>query len=215
MKARPLSAFYLASHNEQPRNTCKDCMRSQDRARYRELHPVDPLMPIEYPEIDPAFGHWLAGFVDGEGSFCISAPRNAFICKFSLSLRKDDEAVLLECMSQAGVGYVADNKRKQRHTNERPTCRWDVGGKQQCLRLVWIFDRHPLRAKKARDFAIWRKAVIEWNFIDGRRERVDWSCMADLRDQLNEGRRYVCHPTEADHGTRSRAIQAGPPMQAV
>lgn len=37
-----------------------------------------------------------------------------------------------------------------------------MDSKPWCRQLVSIFDAHPLRAKKARDYSVWREAVKVW-----------------------------------------------------
>ena len=44
--------------------------------------------------LDPRFGDWLAGFVDGEGCFRLHVERNGnyYACHFQIKLRRDDRA---------------------------------------------------------------------------------------------------------------------------
>lgn len=44
--------------------------------------------------------------------------------------------------------------------DQNPQYHWTVDKKQDLLRLVAYFDRFQLRAKKARDYVIWRRAVM-------------------------------------------------------
>jgi hypothetical protein len=143
--------------------------------------------------VDDAFGHWFAGFTDGEGSFIIMRQRTAagaekFNCFFALALRCDDGAVLQEIRDELGFGRI--NRFNKPGAQQQDVLR--VAAKADCLRLVGVFDRYPLRAKKARDYAIWREAVVEWQRI----RRVasghvaDWSRMATLKARLEAGRRF-------------------------
>lgn len=144
--------------------------------------------------IDDAFGHWLAGFVDGEGCFSMLAHnvREAYSCQFLLTLRDDDEPILREIQARAGFGSVARRTPK----NGNSQAYWTVHRKEDCIALVALFDRYPLRAKKARDYAIWRTAVIEWSRWTApagqRRSKpyIDWRRMASLKCQLHAVRRY-------------------------
>jgi hypothetical protein len=62
---------------------------------------------------------------------------------------------------------------------------------------VHILDAHPLHSKKARDFAVWREAVLLWTAMTPRHVKgqqgpvlYDWAPILALRDQLIAGRRY-------------------------
>jgi len=127
------------------------------------------------------FGHWLSGFTDGEGCFSLywrqtrtQLPRAAFV----LELRSDDTPILQSIRDYLGAGQIYTRQRKAAAmailiTNKIPI-----------LQNVIIphFDRYPLRAKKSRDFLIWREAVL---------------LLADVK------RRPIVHYTFG-HGTKPR-----------
>jgi hypothetical protein len=143
--------------------------------------------------MDDAFGHWLAGFIDGEGSFNIDRNGPRFCCMFRLVVRADDEAVIREIADRAGFGQVYYRRRqKAASENEHGAIGWQVRTKADCHALVELLDRFPLRAKKARDYDVWRAAVAEWATIRYPRARMaqDWSRMAALKAALEGGRRY-------------------------
>jgi hypothetical protein len=77
-----------------------------------------------------------------------------------------------------------------------PSATLVVVRKQETRRLVDIFDAYPLRAKKARDYAIWREAVLHWaatpRRYEGRRGGpvYDWGPIPELREALIAGRAY-------------------------
>jgi hypothetical protein len=142
---------------------------------------------VTYPRLEESFGHWFAGFVDGEGCFRIK-PTNmgTFQCRFSIGLRADDAPILHEIRARTGVGILVHSGR---NSIQQEQWRLEVNRKADGVRLVEIFDDFPLRAKKARDFAIWREAVSVWSsVVNGR--RADWSAMAALADALREERRF-------------------------
>lgn len=207
--------YRVVGYPDTCRTRCKECYKSRGREAWKIKYPPRHERPLEdYPQVDTDFGHWLAGFIDGEGSFAISRPRNSFVCNFHLALRRDDVAILNECCTRTELGYVIpDVKRVKRSPNENPQSRWEVGGKRQCMRFVQIVEAFPLRAKKANDFVVWRKAVIEWNNIGTGKggSPVDWSRMEKLYHQIKDVRKYVepdDYPTP-NFTTRSRSIPEG------
>ncbi len=119
--------------------------------------------------IEAEFGHWLAGFVDGEGCFALVANgRGGVRCLFKISLRNDDGDILAEIHERLGIGSIVRNKVI---VDGNPQAEWVVSAKAHCLQLIGLFRRYPLRAKKARDFEIWARAVELWaaSFYQGKR----------------------------------------------
>lgn len=154
-------------------------------------------------DIDHNFGHWLAGFIDGEGHFAIGryddrrCGSTGYNCRFVLAVRDDDRAVLEDIQHRVGTGCLRPHSAPRKVPNAKPTVVWGVETKGGCLELVELLDLYPLRSKKARDYAIWREAVLVWHamprhgFGPGRVAiRFDWTRMAELHDQIREGRRY-------------------------
>lgn len=151
--------------------------------------------------LDSGFGHWLAGFMDGEGCFSIQEQRNRgygqtlhYVCKARVTLRGDDAAILYEISERTGIGTVLS----QHCSNVNPKATWEVSRKAECVALIAILDRYPLRAKKAADYELWRQAVFAWMEIrrggaPGTRGQVqhDWSEIRDLRARLMASREYV------------------------
>lgn len=147
--------------------------------------------------IDPSFGNWLAGFADGEGCFIIQrvgSTTKTYICNFVIAVRLDDREILDEVQRRLGLGKVT--VRQQKGGMAAPQAWWGVIRKAECAQLVELFDAFPLRAKKARDFAIWREAVAEWHRFNNRgplkgRAARDWSPMERLQQELRDGRKYA------------------------
>lgn len=149
----------------------------------------------DHPDVDPEFGHWLAGFVDGEGCFQIlkrtGGAHRGYRCRFVMALRADDGAILEEIRARTGLGTIYRRVAKARPA-DAPQWRFEVNTKESCLALVRLLDRHPLRAKKARDYALWREAVLEWQMVAprGPGRRGDWSRFRDLKEMLNEDKKF-------------------------
>lgn len=163
----------------------------------------------EFPTVDDAFGHWLAGFIDGEGTFLIGQHTQALrrprrdgghYCMFAIVLRRDDAALIEECRRRTGLGVVVYPKAKYDYQN--PTVRWAVKRKRDVVRLCEVLDACPLRSKRARDFAIWRQGVSLWLSVrPGRgtsRSQEAQSQMKQLKRQLEEGRQYRDGPEMAE-----------------
>lgn len=141
---------------------------------------------------DEQFENWLAGFIDGEGCFKLNQSstrpgRTNWACTFELSLRADDSDILYVIAERTGLGQVGKLEGVKRGNPKRS---WRVTSKAGCLGLVEILDRAPLRAKKRRDYEIWREAVLLWQGMVYGRGNNDWSRFFELREQLTETRRY-------------------------
>jgi hypothetical protein len=134
------------------------------------------------------FGYYLAGLIDGEGSFAIGHTANCQ-CLLTINLRDDDADILYEIQRRTGIGRVRITKSYENSTRQRtPLARWAVGNHSECALLVRLLERYPLRAKKRRDFEIWRRAVQEWIT---RTRSSGWEPMLALRAELMAVRQYA------------------------
>jgi hypothetical protein len=142
--------------------------------------------------IDREFGHWLAGFIDGEGCFRVHKEKRGayYACHFTLKVRDDDTPILEEVVLRTGIGHLkADIVRG----TSKPAMVWVVQSKAETLKLVAFLDQFPLRAKKSRDYAIWREAVAFWNVQEkGNRWHGprDWSQMIAYKEAIENARAY-------------------------
>lgn len=133
-------------------------------------------------DLDPGFGHWLAGFIDGEGCFTIKRNgQNASYCSFSIHLHSDDKEILSEIARRTGIGQVRDYSYREASV-------WVVCAKAECALLVDLLSRFPMRAKKRRDYEIWAKAVAIWQ---NREWGSDSSEIYALRDELVADRKGI------------------------
>lgn len=107
---------------------------------------------------DPNFGWWLAGLVDGEGCFYISPTAG---CRFIVLMRADD-AELLEHIQRelGGMGRIGYQFKNAVAGGRNPTAHLTVAKKRDLAYLVRVFDRYTPMSKKARDYTIWREAVL-------------------------------------------------------
>jgi len=117
-------------------------------------------------DMDVNFGHWLAGFTAGEGCFQSQIRtvnkvgtgwhgRRFLSLWFTISLRSDDEYILLEIQRKLGVGKVARfyNKGKR-----NPQSRYSITHtKSMCEVLIPLFDKCLLRNKKQGEYEVWKR----------------------------------------------------------
>ena len=139
--------------------------------------------------IDREFGHWLAGFLDGEGCFDIPRQRKTrrdyYYCRLSVTLRADDADTLRMCAARLG-GHVYFGKRGSQPRDGKPKARWEVSKRSELRAIVELLDQCPLRSKKARDYAIWRRALdVSESGLPERHQ-----LMAGLRTALVDARVY-------------------------
>jgi len=109
---------------------------------------------------DEAFGHWLAGFVDGEGTFSlIRTNKDTYAVSFAIKLRADDAAILRDIQRYRGCGRVFFGV-KDGSAPKSPYARYATGSIRDIVaRIVPLLEQFPLRAKKRRDFEIWSEAA--------------------------------------------------------
>lgn len=144
--------------------------------------------------VDDAFGNWLAGFIDGEGSFAIQRwekPTHRdpyYCCRFSLRVRADERPIVEEIIARTGIGVLTERPSDSRG-RANPTIVWQAQAKADVAALVELLDRFPLRAKKLHDYLIWREAVIAWGETR-RAVKHDWTRIAELKEMLEAGRKF-------------------------
>lgn len=136
----------------------------------------------EFDGLPDGFGHWPAGFIDGEGCFTVYKQKPRYRIKrerrpgkgqwnrgttkadyrprFSLALRDDDIKILEEIAERLQIGRI-HRKHTQAKGNAHSAAQWNVMDHNGCMKLIRLLERFPLRAKKKRDFELWREAVAE------------------------------------------------------
>ena len=142
---------------------------------------------------DAAFGHWLAGFIAGEGCFRIHKSKGGiyYACHFALKLRDDERPILEQIVRRTGIGYLRPDIKRNGRSN--PALVWTVHSQEDSLRLLRLMDRYPLRARKQKEHALWRRAVPHWTTMRrGNRWHGprDWSKMIALKAAIEHARTY-------------------------
>lgn len=128
-----------------------------------------------------AFGHWFSGFTDGEGCFWIGHNSTATAIRemgspyrtghFTIKLRADDAPILKLAQSFFQCGrFVNDMEKGCKVPNAKPQAGFTVN-KVADLHNVIVphFETYPLRAKKRRDFEIWKRAIAILHTVRTRR----------------------------------------------
>lgn len=126
----------------------------------------------------------LVGLIEGEGCFTVSRNTrgNSYVCKFLVKMRADDEPFLRATRDQFGRGTIAVRNASVRDGHARqPFVQWSVERKADCLALIDVLDAHPLRSKKARDYAIWREAALAWRLQEWDSMRAAFLMMPIVR----------------------------------
>ena len=115
------------------------------------------------PGLSAAEAHALAGFLDAESHLAV-IPNNGgatWRCECSVNLRDDDREILVSYRDKLGLGHLTPVAARN---GSRPQVLWKIGSKLESLVLAQLLDAHPLRARKAREYEIWREAVGIWAF---------------------------------------------------
>lgn len=141
----------------------------------------DKLGDKRYPDLEPEWASWFAGLADGEGCFYISPSVG---CSFIINLRADDTEVIKDIERRLGMGRIGRTKRNVATRRMNPLVTFTVARKEDLVQLIAIFDAYPLRTKKGRDYAIWRKAALA--HYDGAKA----SSLGVYKTELAEIRKY-------------------------
>jgi hypothetical protein len=146
-------------------------------------------IPSFPPDIDrQRFGDWLSGFVDGEGCFVLTTRKRmpysqpSPTVRLAISLRADDRPVLDLIRSYLGCGCIGIADRPHAG-NDKPAAQFRVNSIVDLAQIIVPhFDLHPLFAKKKRDFAIWRQAVLLCKQVHDRISTVRNNCKWTLAE---------------------------------
>src|SRR5262245_39478982 len=166
------------------------------------IHTIEPFPA----DIDRhLFGQWLTGFVDGEGCFELKVTRRKqslprLCASFVICLRADDVAILNQIRAFFGCGGIWYDNGPAR---KNPLAIYSTSAWTDLATIIVPhFERYPLRAKKARDFPLWREAVLIAQEVAQRRRAKTtaglWKWLASevdrfaaLKQALTEQRRFV------------------------
>lgn len=152
--------------------------------------------------IDINFANWLSGFTDGEGHFGLGWTGGGELigrpqAVFQINLRADDEPILAQIKEHLGCGELRLLKQTR---GSNPCIVFRVRRTEDLKNKVVVhFDKFPLRAKKQRDFKLWKEGVeILWSVLNQPKrigpkrwtlsQRVEF---AAITDQLKAIRKFA------------------------
>jgi hypothetical protein len=141
---------------------------------------------IQRKKLDPQY---VAGFIDGEGSFSISIGKHKTLRRgfeirpeFEIELRKDDQEILERILVTIGIGRIYDCSYERYgwypHAKYKITSIWDL--KEY---LFPFFDKHPLQAKKKKSYLLFKQIVL---MVCAKKHLSDkgFNKIVKLRDEL-------------------------------
>ncbi len=156
---------------------------------------------IQRKKLDPQY---VAGFIDGEGSFSISIGKHKTLRRgfevrpeFEIELRKDDQEILERILVTIGIGRIYDCSYERYgwypHAKYKITSIWDLK-----KHLFPFLDRYPLQAKKRKSYLLFREIVL---MVCAKEHLSDegFNKIVSLRDNL----RSLGKKAKTYHGTLS------------
>lgn len=138
------------------------------------------------PGLDGDWGSYLAGFLTAEGSMGILHNGDSLFPGLTVRLRLDDYGLLQQFRCRTGLGRLYIDR--PRASWRSPVAMWLVRRADELPRLVQILDRHRLRGRKAREYAVWRDAALL--FASNEPRSKIRSSLRALRGELADARRY-------------------------
>ncbi len=110
-------------------------------------------------------GSYIAGFVDGEGSFHIAFQRRPdlrfgwqAIPEFHISQNYTSRSVLEEIKNFLNCGYVKNNDAAGKRDKTKV---YVVRNRQDLLqKIIPFFEQNPLRTEKRNDFEVFKRVVL-------------------------------------------------------
>ena len=118
---------------------------------------------IQKEKLNP---HYVAGFIDGEGSFSVSIGVHKTLKRgfevrpeFEIELRKDDQDILERICKTIGAGKIYDCSYER--YGWYPHAKFKITNQRDLIEHLFPFlDRYPLQAKKRKSYALFREIVI-------------------------------------------------------
>ncbi|HEY4517269.1 MAG TPA: LAGLIDADG family homing endonuclease [Candidatus Paceibacterota bacterium] len=143
---------------------------------------------IHRKKLDPSY---VAGFIDGEGSFSVSIGKHKTLKRglevrpeFEIELRADDREILERILITIGCGKIYDLSYER--YGWYPHVKYKIGSMRNMKEFLFPFlDRHPLQAKKAGVYRLFREIVL----MVSRKEHLSddgFKRITALRDEIRK-----------------------------
>jgi len=137
-------------------------MRLQEVSRVRSTRKGKGRIRSMIKKLHPQY---IAGFIDGEGSFWVSIYRdetmkNKIFCRaeFSIELRADDRKILERIKKTLGCGKIYDCNYER--YGWYPHVKYKVSRLDEVSEILIPFlEKHPLQAKKAETFQYFKRII--------------------------------------------------------
>lgn len=118
---------------------------------------------IDKKKLEP---HYVAGFIDGEGSFSISVGKHKTLKRrseirpeFEIEVRADDKEILERICITIGTGRMYDLSYER--YGWLPHVKYKIGGRKDMVKYLFPFlDKYQLQAKKRHDYLIFKQVVL-------------------------------------------------------
>jgi len=147
-------------------------------------------------DVTPEFGHWLAGFIDGEGSFIVVNTRSRPPFRFQLCQRYDNGDIVREIHRRTGLGRVCIGKPRG---TTRQQIKWSIQKRDDLEALIALLDTYSLRGDKAVEYRAWREGVLLWLKVGHRGRKIHSVVELKERQRLND---YLLRLKELLHKRR-------------
>jgi len=138
---------------------------------------------------EPLDGAYVAGFIDGEGSFSVSIGKHKTLSRglevrpeFEIELRADDREILERIVVSIGCGRIYDCSYER--YGWYPHVKYKVTSTREMEEILFPFlDSNPLQAKKAKSYVLFKEIVLSYR----RKEHLTdagFNKILKTRDQL-------------------------------
>ena len=143
---------------------------------------------IQCNRLDP---NYVVGFIDGEGSFSVSINNHKTLksrievkAEFEIELRADDREILERIMETIGCGTIYDCSYER--YGWFPHVKYKIGSTKEMEKYLFpLLDAYPLQAKKAKDYLLFKEAVMIFNRKEHLTEKGFAKIIA-LRNRIRE-----------------------------